>query len=227
MKRPKCKTSVPVRSCSSAPVLSPALPAVPVWVSHTQVPDDPPSAHYSVSPSHSTSLVFDPWKRFHYSDLQKKAPKKWLVPREELRENTERSLGRPAPTHSTLLVRHRKALISALAIVACVIAFLVTARRLGIRDKDAGGGTERLVVPVTDMTTQRHHPPSSSSGEGGSVDRGRIGAPEKGAERRAFGAREKDGEITHRSVAPGPQSISDSARNGDFSPASHHPDPDT
>ncbi|KAL1484048.1 hypothetical protein MTO96_032799, partial [Rhipicephalus appendiculatus] len=214
-------------STSSAPVISPALPAVPVWVSHTQVPDDLPSAHYSVTPSYSTSLVFDPWKRFHYSDLQKKVPKKRVVPREELRENTARSSGTPASTPSALLVRQRKALVLALAIVACIVAFLVTARRLRIRDQDASGGIERLVGHVTNVTTLQHHIPSSSSGEGVSVDRGRIGAPAEGAERRAYGAREKPRETTHRSVASGPPSISESTPNGDFSSYSAHPDPDT
>ncbi|KAL1455852.1 hypothetical protein MTO96_027731 [Rhipicephalus appendiculatus] len=107
------------------------------------------------------------------------------------------------------------------------MAFLVTTRSLGIRYKDAGGRIERPLVPLTNMTTPRHHLSSSSSGEGGSADRGRIGAPAKGAERRAYGAREKPGEITHHSVASGPQSISESTRNSDFSSYSAYADPDT
>ncbi|KAL1479238.1 hypothetical protein MTO96_052012, partial [Rhipicephalus appendiculatus] len=117
-----------------------------------------------------------------------------------------------------------KALVLALAIVACIVAVLVTARRLGIRDQDANGGIERL---VTNVTTLQHHIPSGSSGVGVSVDRGRIGAPAKGAERRAYGAREKSGETAHRSVASGPQSISKSTPDGDFSSYSAHPEPDT
>ncbi|KAL3190411.1 hypothetical protein MRX96_019339 [Rhipicephalus microplus] len=189
MKRLRCKTSVPARSSTSAPVLSPALPAVPVWVSHTQVPDNPPSAHYSVSPSHSTSLVFDPWKRFDYDDLQKTPSKKKVIPREELCENTARSSGRVTP--SALLVRQRKVLISALAIVTCVMAFLVTSRVLGISDKYAGGGIERLTAPVTNLTAPGLHLSPGSSGEGDPVYRGKIGATAKGAKRRANVEREK------------------------------------
>ncbi|KAH8009749.1 hypothetical protein HPB51_019064 [Rhipicephalus microplus] len=225
MKRPKCKTSAPVRSSTSAPVLSPALPAVPVWVSHTQVPDNPPSAHYPVSPSHSTSLVFDPWKRFDYDDPQKTPSKKKVIPCEELRENTARSSGRATP--SALLVWQRKVLMSALAIVACVMAFLVTSRGLGISDKHAGGGIERLTAPVTNVTAPGLHLSPGSSGEGGPVHHGSIGGPAKGAKRRANVEREKTGEITHRFVNTRPQSILESTQNGDFSSYSAHPDLDT
>ncbi|KAL1420129.1 hypothetical protein MTO96_024587 [Rhipicephalus appendiculatus] len=135
----KRKESVPPRSTCSAPVLgSKAASLLTPWVSLTQVPKDWSSAHYSATPSPTTSLGFD-------SCLEWNAGNSGGSPSAKKRGGRDRasSVGteppRRLPGHADVTtIRKAMALLSALLVGACLIGALITIGRLFTWTKDSG-----------------------------------------------------------------------------------------
>ncbi|KAL1454680.1 hypothetical protein MTO96_043723 [Rhipicephalus appendiculatus] len=147
----KRKDPVPARSSFSAPAFGSPLPEKPAWVSNTQVPDNPPSAHYSVTPSPAASLIFNPWKRLQYGDAY--TPSSGSDHRAEHLDATAGSAGSQRASPDATVVRHARVFVLALAITAGALGFLVTAGKLAVKDRNVEDNVATILEHATDEST--------------------------------------------------------------------------
>ncbi|KAL1468686.1 hypothetical protein MTO96_041317 [Rhipicephalus appendiculatus] len=150
------------------------------WVSNTQVPDKPPSAHCSVTPSPAAPLIFNPWKRLQYGDAY--TPSSGSDPRAALQDAKAGSAGRQRASPDASVVRHARVSVLALAVTACVMGFLVTAGKLAVKDRNLEDNAATIMEHTTDETTFQPRATRNNVRNGDIAERARIGDPQDATE---------------------------------------------